>query len=411
MTTDVLVVGAGPVGLTTAISLARRGVACRIVDRRPEPRPGTRACTVWQRTLEVFRLLGLPMDAYLAAGSRYVHRTYHVTGFPPFTHDMSEPSSTYPAALVIGQQETERVLTERLTGLGIAVERGWTAVGIEQGVSGVRTELAGQAGRRQVESAYVVAAEGPHSTIRSLLGIPFPAKHFPGTQLLQVDARVTGLPGDPAHCHMFLGERGSLGTAPLPDGRVRLYAGVVDSGLTSDPSTGELRAAVEAVTGQTGIDLSDARFAWRVRLRNSVAETFRAGRCFLAGDTAHTVMPVTAQGMNTGVQDAFNLGWKLAEAVQGRAGEVLLDSYHAERHPVALALVAHTERAYWGGAGPVPDFARIYERLHHISSAHTGIPLSYRDHGNAVPGLAAGDRAPDGPVHTVRVMSVVPSRY
>src|SRR5262249_40443916 len=111
---DVLVIGAGPVGLTTAIELTRRGGACRVVDRRPTPRPGSRACTVWQRTLETFDLMGVPVGDYVASGSRYVHRTYHLAGFPAITHDMTEPGSAHPNAIIIAQTDTERMLTEHL---------------------------------------------------------------------------------------------------------------------------------------------------------------------------------------------------------------------------------------------------------------------------------------------------------
>jgi 2-polyprenyl-6-methoxyphenol hydroxylase-like FAD-dependent oxidoreductase len=406
-TTDVLVAGAGPVGLTAAIELARRGIDCRIVDRRPTPRPGTRGCTVWQRTLEVFGLMGLPLERYLDQGVRYVYRTYHLTGFPPLTHDMSEPESPSPHPLIIGQDETERMLTAHLAGLGVTVERGWTVVSAEQDEDGVTARLAGTDGdTRQIRAGWVVAAQGPHSSLRDQLGVRWQSKRFPGTQLLQVDAHVRGgMPGDPSHCHLFMSEAGSLGTAPLPDGRRRLYAGVPDTDphRAGDPTLDELEAAVRAVTGVADLTLHEGRFNWRVRLHNSLATPFRAGRCLLAGDTAHTVMPVTAQGMNTGIQDAFNLGWKLAAVVAGQAPSALLDSYEDERRPVAQSLVERTERAFWGGTGPMPALDQLYDRLHHIGSVHTGLPLSYPDsplseqRGDAG-GPQAGDRAPDAPL-------------
>lgn len=407
-TTGVLVAGAGPVGLTIAIELARRGVDCRIIDRRSEPRPGTRACTVWQRTLEVFRLMGLPVDAYRRAGSRYVHRTYHIAGHPPFTHDMSVAASPCPNALIIGQRQTEDMLTAHLAGLGVTVERGQEVVRVWEGDTGVRVELARPDGTRcGMDAEWLVAADGPHSAVRDALGIGWRGTPYPGTQLIQIDARIRGsLPGDPAHCHMFLAHAGSLGTAPLPGGRVRLYAGVADPdpGMTRAPRPGEMEAAIEAIAGAR-VRLRDPRYAWRVRLHNTVADTFASRRCLLAGDSAHTVMPVTAQGMNTGIQDAFNLGWKLAQVVLGQAPPRVLHSYEPERRPVALALVKRTERAYWGGTGPLPDFDRLYEGLHRIGTTHTGLPIAYPDSpisreadGSAPP--RAGDRAPDGLVRS-----------
>ncbi|GLZ29847.1 3-(3-hydroxyphenyl)propionate hydroxylase [Lentzea sp. NBRC 105346] len=395
--TDVLIIGAGPVGLTVAIELARRGIDCMIVDRRETPRPGTRGCTVWQRTLEVFGLMGLPVADYLRAGTRYVHRTYHLPGFPPLTHDMTSPISPTPHPLIIGQQDTERMLRTHLSGLGVSVERGLTAYSVTQELEGVTVGIRSNSGEAfSVRAGWVVAAQGPHSSIRDLLGIPWHSKRFPGTQIIQVDARVEGsLPGDPSHCHMHLHPAGSLGTAPLPDGRLRIYAGVRDFGLEGDPPIWELEAAVRTITG-ADVSLADGRFNWRVRLHNSVAGTFKAGRCLLAGDSAHTVMPVTAQGMNTGIQDAFNLGWKLA-AVVGGAPESILDTYALEREPVAWGLAARTARSYWGGEGPTPSWDSLYSRLQNIGAAHTGLPLAYPDSPLSVSG--DGERFPDAPVH------------
>src|SRR2546429_1469172 len=160
---DVRVIGAGPAGLTTAIELTRRGIPCRVIDRRPTPRPGSRACTVWQRTLETFDLMGLPVDDYVASGSRYVYRTSHLPGSPPITHDMSEQGSPHPDAVIIAQTDTERMLTEHLAGLGVVPERGRSAVGIEQDADGVDVTLRDlDGGEQTVRASWVVAAQGPH---------------------------------------------------------------------------------------------------------------------------------------------------------------------------------------------------------------------------------------------------------
>ncbi|MGC4994523.1 FAD-dependent monooxygenase [Nocardia salmonicida] len=409
--TAVLIVGGGPVGLTVAIELARRGVPCRIIERRTTPRIGTRACTIWQRTLEVFGLMGMPMSRYLDAGVEYIHRTYHVAGFPPVCHNMSQSASRYSSALVTGQDTTERMLTERLAELGVTVERGRTALAVRQDDVRVSTIIRDAKGRHKtIESAWLVVAEGSHSVLRDQLGITWSSRRFPGTQLLQVDAEVRGtLRGDPTHCHLFLGPHGSLGTAPLPDGRLRLYAGVADfePTLRTDPSISELTEAIRAVTANSDLDIHHARFAWRVRLHNSAADRFRAGRCLLVGDAAHTVIPVAAQGMNTGIQDAFNLGWKLAAVATGRATESLLNSYATERQQVAQSVLQRTERNYWGGTGATPDFEQLHTQLHRIGSIHTGITLAYTDsplsHDNTIGREPrAGQRAPDGPVEYFR---------
>jgi 2-polyprenyl-6-methoxyphenol hydroxylase-like FAD-dependent oxidoreductase len=392
---EVLVVGAGPVGLCTAIELARRGVRVRIVDRRAEPRRGTRACTVWQRTLEVFDLMGLPVADYLDAGVPYTHRTHHFAGLPPLVRPADQPGTPYPRPLLIGQSATEDMLTRHLAGLGVRVEGGLTAVSVEQGPARVTVRLSGADGDVHiVRAGWVVGAQGPHSTVRDEIGAGWDKQPCPGTQLLQIDARWTGsLPGDPAHCHLFLTEAGSLGTAPLPDGRHRFYAGVADPdpARTGDPDVAEVLDAVRRVSGVSDLDFRDGRFNWRVRLYNAVAGTYRVGRCLLAGDSAHTVMPVTAQGMNTGIQDAFNLGWKLAAVVQGRASARLLDTYEAERRPIALGLAERNRRTYWGGVGPVPPFELLHSRLTDAGAGHTGLPLAYPDSP-----LSAGTLGPAG---------------
>ncbi|MGW6691299.1 FAD-dependent oxidoreductase [Streptomyces sp. NPDC054961] len=412
---EVLVVGAGPVGLCTAIELVRRGVRVRIVDRRAEPRTGTRACTVWQRSLEVFDLMGLPVEEYLASGVPYTFRTHHFAGYPPHVRDAAQPGTPYPRPLLVGQQDTVAMLTRHLSGLGVEVERGLTAVPVAQDDDGVTVRLeTADGGSELTRAGWVVGAQGPHSSVRDAMDCAWEKKHYSGTQLLQVDARWTGsLPGDPSHCHLFLTREGSLGSAPLPDGRHRFYIGVADTGRTGDPEVEEVLEAARRVTGVYDLEFHDARFNWRVRLYNAVAGSYRDGRLLLAGDSAHTLMPVTAQGMNTGVQDAFNLGWKLAAVVRGEAGDTLLDSYEAERRPVALGLAERNHRTYWGGTGPVPPFDRLYEALDHMGSGHTGLPLAYPDSplsggpdGAAAAGATdgagpvAGDRVPDAALHS-----------
>jgi len=400
---DVLVVGAGPAGLTAAIELARRGVSCAIVDRRAEPRPGTRGCTVWQRTLEIFDLMGLPVSRYQQDSVAFQHRVYHVVDLDPIAIGMVQPSSRYPLPLLVGQQVTEAMLTGHLARLGVEIRRGVSAVSVAEDPAGVRVGLRGADGVDQTAwASWVVVAEGSHSTLRDELGIAWDTKNFPGAQLLQVDAFVDGdMPGSPEDAHLFLDFGGTLGSLPLPDGRRRLFLSVPDpdSSVTGDPSVAEIEPMVQRFARRPGLRLAAGRFNWRVRFHNSISETFRSGRCLLVGDSARTFMPVAAQGMNTGIQDAFNLGWKLAAVMAGKAGEELLASYCAERRPVAVQQLERAEKGLWGGVGTAPPLDDVIAGIHRQRTTRTALTLSYADGPLAedrlgTPGATAGDRAP-----------------
>ncbi|MCW6010891.1 FAD-dependent monooxygenase, partial [Micromonospora sp. CPCC 205371] len=392
---DVLVVGAGPVGLACAVELARRGVACRIVDRRPEPRPGSRACTVWQRTLELFDTMGLPVAQYQRVGVSFRHRVYHVFGRETVELDVREPDSAYPLPLLIGQPETERLLTSVLAGHGVRVERGWAATAAHHPAPDTASvTLAGDGGTREVHAQWVVLAQGSHANLRETLGFGWHTKRFPGTQLVQIDARCTPELGGPAAGHLWFGPLGTLGSLPLPDGRRRLFmsTGDPDPSLVDAPTVDELRTLFRVASGEPALELLDGRFNWRIRLHNSVADRLRSGRFLLAGDAARTVMPVSAQGMNTGIQDAVNLGWKLASVVRDKAPERLLDTYEAERMPVSHRLLAHTERSYWGGQHEPPDPDLVVAGIRR--NKRSQLDLAYPD-SPLSGGRALGERVPD----------------
>jgi 2-polyprenyl-6-methoxyphenol hydroxylase-like FAD-dependent oxidoreductase len=393
---EVLVVGAGPVGLTMAVELARRGVRCRIVERRPGPHDGTRACTIWQRTLELFDLIGLPVGRLRAAGVAFRQRVYDIFGAHRVVLDVAELDSAHPEPLIVSQEETEAMLIARLAELGVAVEWGVTG-GLAAGVLTLNGE--------RVDADWVVVAEGSRSALRERLGIGWAVSGFPGTQLVQVDARCApDLPGDPAAVRLFLGPSGSVGSLPLPGGRHRLFLSRPGSG-SGDPPVDEIRDWARAMTGQSALALSDTRYNWRAKLYNGIADRYREGRFLLAGDAAHAVIPVNAQGMNTGIQDAVNLGWKLAAVVVDKAPEALLDSYEAERRPVAVGLLEQTRRSYWAGTEPVPDPAKTVELLARNGKRRTligiGYPASALSVGSPVGSVRPGDRAPyppDSPV-------------
>jgi 2-polyprenyl-6-methoxyphenol hydroxylase-like FAD-dependent oxidoreductase len=406
---DVLIAGAGPVGLTMAIELARRGLDCRVVDRRPEPRPGSRGCTVYQRTQEVLGTMGLPVDDYLASGAELHRRVYHLSGDEIGHVDTAELGSPRPYPLLVSQEITEQYLAGQLAELGVKVARGIEATLAAQDRECATVRLRGRDGRdAAMRVGWVVGADGSASGIREALGIGWQQRRsFPGLELLQVDAHIR-LPGELAEGegHMFFGDHGHVGILPLADGRHRVFLvhPDPDPANDADPSLGEISAAARELCLVQDLDMSGPRFAWRVRLHGRVAAAFRAGRCFLAGDAARVFPPVYAQGMNTGIQDAFNLGWKLAAVIHGRASPALLDTYEAERLPVALELLQRTGRSLEHATGPAPARGPLLESIMTQRTKRTELTLSYP--GGPLtqdmlddPAPRAGERAPDAPVH------------
>lgn len=406
---DVLVVGAGPVGLTLAGELARHGVRCRIIDRLPLPLPYCRAIGVTPRTLEVWEDMGVAREMIDAGlwleGSRSI-----INGGP--AHDAREPFPDLPyGRLGLPQYETERILARHLGGFGVEIEHGVTLTALAQDEDSITTQLGRTGGEvEDATFAYVIGCDGAHSAVRRALGIAFEGDAYP-MQFMLGDVHIAW---DLPRGLMFRALRPVEGGAPdmfiaipLPErGRYRVTilapaelasAGDTDHGIQSEargPTLEEIQAVADRlVPGRPAV--SDLRWSSIFRISMRLAERYRQGRVFIAGDAAHIHPPTGGQGMNTGIQDAYNLAWKLALVVKGAAPKVLLDSYEAERRPVGVEVVARTRAAtesYGREAGGKPD------RL-----ADTQIRVSYRgtdwvrddadDLGDAVPG--AGDRAPD----------------
>ncbi|MEV5708044.1 FAD-dependent monooxygenase [Actinoallomurus sp. NPDC052274] len=410
MDTEVLIVGAGPVGLTAAIELTRRGVACRVVDELAVPRDSSRGCTVYQRTLEVFDGIGLAVDDYVDEGVQLRNRVYHLFGEAIGTVDMAEPDSPRPYPLLISQAVTERRLEGRLNDLGVQVERGTSATDPVRKDDAVEVTLSrADGGRTVIRTSWLIAAQGAASGVREALGVEWEEQRRFGLRVLQADARIRlPLPVEQGEAHMFFGANGHAGFVPLPDGRHRVFVvrRAEAAARGGDPDLEEIGAEMREVCGVGDIGLSDGRFAWRVRLQNRIASRFRVGRCLLVGDSARVFAPVYAQGMNTGVQDAVNLGWKLAAVIRGGAPETLVDSYEAERRPVALELLERTERSLDFGVQPAPEREALLRAVTVNRRKRTQLRFGYHDSpltrellGDA-DGPRAGERAPDAPIGT-----------
>ncbi|MEQ1503768.1 MAG: FAD-dependent monooxygenase [Myxococcota bacterium] len=340
---DVVVAGAGPTGLVLAAELARRGTSVRIVDALPAPSPLSRAIVLHARTLEVLADLGLA-DRLIAAGTPLRRIALHSERAPLLEVGLGELDTPYPFLLSIPQEATEAVLTAHLRGLGVEVERPATVtsfeVSEEDRATGVVVTVQLDTGEA-VRCRYLVGADGAHSAVRRGLGVPFDGHPY-AEHLALGDVRWdTDLPRDAVAS--FLSADGFLAAFPLPDDRWRLIGVRAPTATGDDLGLAELQAAVDARTARGG-RLWDPTWLAAFRIHARQVPQYRHGPVLLAGDAAHIHSPAGGQGMNLGIQDAHNLGWKLALVARG-APDSLLDSYHAERHPIAAATLVGTDLA------------------------------------------------------------------
>ncbi|MFB6613876.1 rifampin monooxygenase [Streptomyces sp. NPDC056367] len=337
---DVIVVGAGPTGLMLAAELRLHGVQVVVLERDAEPTRIVRALGLHARSIEVMDQRGL-LDRFLALGTQYPVGGFFA-GIPK-----SAPAhldTAHPYTLGIPQPVTDRLLTEHATGLGAEIRRGSELVAVSQDEHEVTVGLAD--GTR-LRSRYLVGCDGGRSTVRKLLGIGFPGEPSRVDTLL-AEVELTASPEELAAVMAEVRKTQlRFGAMPLGDGLYRVVApaeGVAED-RTVPPTLDELKQQLRA-TGGTDFGVHSPRWLSRFGDATRLAERYRSGRVLLAGDAAHIHSPAGGQGLNLGVQDAFNLGWKLAAEVAGWAPDGLLDSYHAERHPVGAAVLDNT-RAQW----------------------------------------------------------------
>jgi 2-polyprenyl-6-methoxyphenol hydroxylase-like FAD-dependent oxidoreductase len=342
----VLIVGAGPTGLVLALWLTRLGVAVRLIDSAPQGGTTSRALAVQARTLELYRQFGLA-DAVVEQGLQVPAINLWVSG----RHEtraafgnLGEGLSPFPFALVFPQDEHERLLTHRLSDLGVEIERRTEFVGFEETAGRLLVRLRRpDGGSETCETAYLAGCDGAHSAVRGALGIGFEGGTY--DHLFYV-ADVEGAgPVMNGELHVALDSSEFLAVFPLKGGNARLVGTVRD-----DPGGARERLSWsdvgKRVIEQLGIEVAHVNWFSTYRVHHRVADHFRKGRTFLLGDAAHVHSPVGGQGMNTGIGDAVNLAWKLAAVLLGRAGVSILDSYEPERIAFARRLVETTDRAF-----------------------------------------------------------------
>lgn len=374
--TTVLIVGAGPTGLTLAIDLARRCISFRLIEAAAMPFAGSRGKGLQPRTLEIFDDLGV-IDAILAAGSLYPKLRTHFGPFSlragslaPFRQQTE--SVPYPNLWMVSQTRTEAILRERLSTLGGEVEFGKALVEFTQNEHEVEATLSTG---ETVKVGFLVGCDGGHSLVRKTLGLQLQGDTVDTEPMLVADLEVDGLDRRDWHIWPF-SRHGVIALCPLPNTPLFQFTSREKTVAT------DLEGAVHEVTGHRV-----KRVAWSSSYRPSVrmVDRYRVGRVFLAGDAAHVHPPAGGQGLNTGVQDAYNLGWKLAYAARG-GPEWLLDTYEAERLPIAAAVLGLSKRLYQTRSIKRGDATNQLALHYRTSTLSSGI---------ANGSLHPGDRMPD----------------
>ncbi|MFC1406475.1 MULTISPECIES: FAD-dependent monooxygenase [Streptacidiphilus] len=408
--TEVVVAGAGPTGLMLAYELALAGVGTLVLEQLPQRIEQVKGGGIQPRTAELLESRGL-LEPLLERAAPRDGVGGHFAALP-VPLDCTPWRTRHPTPIAIGQWEIEEVLEERATAVGARVLRGAAVSGVSADDEGVVVTADGT----RVRAQYLVACDGGHSTVRALLGLPFPGR--PGThQAVLADLRLSAVsslvPQQLGHMSTLMRQAGGYWamTVPLGGDRYRVTFGRVDDQVEIDrgsPVTPEeITAALQTLYGPETV-LGSVDNASRFSDATRQLEQYRAGRVLFAGDAAHIHPPLGGQGLNLGIQDAFNLGWKLAATVQERAPDGLLDSYHLERHPVGAQVLHHTS-AQRVLADPRPsedvvalrdifvDLLRLPDANRHIAGLMSGLSLGY-----PLPGAhpLTGQRIPDADLVT-----------
>ena len=410
----ILIVGAGPTGLVLALSLARRGVAFRIIDAEDGPGEHSRAMGVQARTLEFYRQYGFA-DEVVRSGVIADQAHFRRRGPDGQEHeaatlrlrDAGQGVSPYPYLLAFPQDDHERLLIGKLEALRVHVEWKTKLIHFAEAADGIAVTLDKDGVSEPAHVQWLVGCDGARSIVRQILGVGFTGGTY--EQLFYVaDVAIDG--GFERDLYANLGENGLAIMMPVRSSGMQRLIGLIPRALAGrkDLKFDDVRSDVEPLIG---VKVTQVNWFSTYRVHHRVAARFRVGRTFIAGDAGHIHSPVGGQGMNTGIGDAINLGWKLADVVRGRASAVILDTYEAERRPLAERLVATTDRAFdsiiaagfkgrfirnWLAPvviGMATHFASIRRRAFRaVSQTAISYPDSLLSEGRA--GISGGERLP-----------------
>lgn len=392
---DVLVVGGGPTGTALAIDLTRRGLAVRVVDKAAHAFEGSRAKGIQPRSLEVLCDLGA-LEDILSGGGDYPLLGIHLGPLTiPWRMHSAHQATTdvpYPNTWMIPQHRTDAALHARLRQLGGDVEFGCELTGFEQHDEAVVATVVGTDGPQEIRARYLVGADGGSSAVRRALGIGFLGSTDEQDRMLIVDAAVEGLTRD--RWHVWPGPKGRfIGACPLPHSD--RFQWMIRLRPDEEPPLDEdgINERIRAHTRDKHLRIHDVSWKSVFRPNIRMVDRYRSGRVFLAGDAAHVHTPAGAQGLNTGLQDAYNLGWKLGEVLAG-APESLLDTYEAERLPIAAGVLGLSTKKYQGMSKLDPSSIKRGKDERQLGLHYRGGPLT-PPRRERTETLQVGDRAPD----------------
>jgi 2-polyprenyl-6-methoxyphenol hydroxylase-like FAD-dependent oxidoreductase len=415
---EAIVVGAGPVGLSLASELSRYNVSCRIIDKADHRSITSKALAIWPRSLEIFENMGIA-DEVLAKGNKCLGANMMADGARVAHISFDGLDSPYPFAIILPQSETEAILAKHLNSLGVNVEWQTQLQALEQGASGVTTHLLHSDGSKETfKTRWLIGCDGAHSTVRHLLQLPFEGSPYPETFILADTLVDWHYPED--ELYIFLHPDGIVAFFPMGNKRFRIIADIPTINPDenpADPTMDEVQALIKS-RGLKDAVIHNPIWLASFRIHHRKVSHYRQGNVFIAGDAAHIHSPAGGQGMNTGIQDAYNLAWKMGLVNAQQANNSLLNSYNEEREPVAKNVLTLTDRMTKVGLLRHPLAQKLRNHLlpiissmnifqNYIANTMAEVAINYRNSsaveqhwGGIIPGFnqagpQAGDRAMD----------------